>query len=250
MNDLININNDNGRLTASSREVAGIFEKQHAHVIRDIEVLINQNPNLDADYFIETSYKAGTGKLYKEYLLIRDGFSLLAMGFTGVKALEWKLKYLEAFNKMEETIKSGSVPEGKYLLALAVLESNKIIEDQELVIKELTPKGIFADSVSASFGTILVGEMAKILKQNGVDTGEKRFYAWLRDNGYLIKRKGADYNKPTQRSMELGLFVIKETAVAHSSGFVSLSITPKITGKGQIYFVNKLKPALALAASE
>lgn len=250
MNDLINITNKDGKLTVSSREVAERFEKRHDHVLRDIEALLDQNPKLGADYFIESSYKAGTGKPYKQYELTRDGFSLLAMGFTGSRALEWKLKFIEAFNKMEESIKSATIPEGKYLLALAVLESNKVIEDQDRQIKELIPKGIFADSVSASTGTILVGEMAKILKQNGVDTGEKRFYAWLRENGYLIKRKGTDYNKPTQRSMEMGLFIIKETAVAHSSGFVSLSITPKITGKGQIYFVNKLKPALALVASE
>jgi anti-repressor protein len=230
--------------------VAERFEKQHKDVLESIRNITAENSALTNDYFIESSYKAGTGKSYPEYLLTRDGFSLLAMGFTGAKALGWKLKFIEAFNKMEESIKSATIPEGKYLLALAVLESNKVIEDQDRQIKELIPKGIFADSVSASTGTILVGEMAKILKQNGVDTGEKRFYAWLRENGYLIKRKGTDYNKPTQRSMEMGLFIIKETAVAHSSGFVSLSITPKITGKGQIYFVNKLKPALALVASE
>lgn len=100
------------------------------------------------------------------------------------------------------------------------------------------PKVLFADSVSASKNSILIGELAKLLKQNGVDTGQNRFFGWLRDNGYLIRRKGTDYNMPTQRSMELGLFEIKETAISHSDGHTSISKTPKVTGKGQQYFVN------------
>lgn len=104
--------------------------------------------------------------------------------------------------------------------------------------EELQPKALFADSVSASSSTQLVGEFAKVLRQNGVDIGEKRLFAWLRDNGYLIRRKGSDYNMPTQRSMELGLFRIKETVVTHSGGNITVSKTPKITGKGQQYFIN------------
>lgn len=115
--------------------------------------------------------------------------------------------------------KTGSYskkPEGKHLLALAVLEAHKTIEDQDKQIKELIPKGVFADSVAASHTTILVGELAKILKQNGVDVGQNRLFAWMRENGYLISRKGTDYNMPTQRSMEMSLFEIKETPIAHS----------------------------------
>ena len=81
--------------------------------------------------------------------------------------------------------------------------------------------------------------MAKLLKQNGVDMGASRFFSWLRDNGFLIKRKGTDWNMPTQKSMELQLFEIKETSIAHSDGHTSISRTPKITGKGQLYFINK-----------
>lgn len=101
------------------------------------------------------------------------------------------------------------------------------------------PKVIFADSVAASKTNILISDLAKLLKQNGYDTGQKRLFAQLRDEGYLIKRKGADYNMPTQRSMEMGLFEIKETVVTHSDGHISISKTPKVTGKGQIYFINK-----------
>lgn len=100
------------------------------------------------------------------------------------------------------------------------------------------PKVLFADSVTASKNSILVGEMAKLLKQNGVDTGQNRFFETLRNKGYLIKRQGTDYNMPTQKSMELGLFEIKETVINHSDGHTSVNKTPKITGKGQQYFVN------------
>ncbi len=102
----------------------------------------------------------------------------------------------------------------------------------------MLPKAVFADAVSASKSSILVGELAKLLRQNGVDTGEKRLFHWLRQNGYLIKRNGADHNMPTQRSIEQGLFVSKETTVCHADGHTTISKTPKVTGKGQQYFVN------------
>ncbi len=101
------------------------------------------------------------------------------------------------------------------------------------------PKVLFADSVAVSHGSILVGELAKLLNQNGIDIGQNRLFNWLRENGYLICRKGTDYNMPTQRSMEMQLFSIKETAITHSDGHVSISKTVKVTGKGQLYFVNK-----------
>jgi anti-repressor protein len=101
------------------------------------------------------------------------------------------------------------------------------------------PKVLFADSVAASSSTVLVGELAKIMRQNGVDMGERRLFRWMRDNGYLIKRNGTDYNMPTQSSMEQGLFRIKETVINHSDGHTSVSKTPKVTGKGQTFFLNK-----------
>ncbi len=102
------------------------------------------------------------------------------------------------------------------------------------------PKMLFADAVSASDNTILIGDLAKLIKQNGQPLGQKRLFSWLRENGYLIKRQGADYNSPTQKAMELGLFKIKETAITHADGHVSVSKTTKVTGKGQTYFVAKL----------
>lgn len=101
------------------------------------------------------------------------------------------------------------------------------------------PKVLFADAVSTAKTSILIGELAKLLKQNGVDVGQNRLFDWLRSNGYLIRRCGSDYNMPTQRAMELGLFEIKETSIAHSDGHTTVNKTPKVTGRGQQYFVNK-----------
>lgn len=116
-------------------------------------------------------------------------------------------------------------------------EAKKQLEAQ---IEADRPKVIFSDAVSASHTSILVGEFAKIMRQNGADMGQNRMFAWLRENGYLISRKGSDRNMPTQKSMELGLFEIKETIINHSDGHISISKTPKITGKGQLYFTDKL----------
>ena len=115
-------------------------------------------------------------------------------------------------------------------------EKRRALEQQAEADK---PKVLFADAVSASHSSILVGELAKLLRQNGVDIGQNRLFAWLRDNGYLIRRSGTDYNMPTQRAMDMGLFSIKETAITRSDGSITISKTVKVTPKAQIYFVNK-----------
>ena len=125
------------------------------------------------------------------------------------------------------------------ILARALLVAQKTIESKNKQISEMQPKALFADSVAASDSTVLIGELAKVIRQNGVDIGEKRLFAWLRHNGYLIRRSGSDYNMPTQKSMEMGLFRIKETVINHSDGHTAVSKTPKVTGKGQQYFINK-----------
>lgn len=121
--------------------------------------------------------------------------------------------------------------------ALAI--THQRVQALEAKVKQDAPKVLFADSVATSNTTILVGELAKILKGNGVDIGATRLFARLREDGYLIRRQGSDWNMPTQRSMDLGLFEIKETAVTHSDGHVSVNKTPKVTGKGQAYFVDR-----------
>ena len=124
-------------------------------------------------------------------------------------------------------------------LADLLLQAGNQIKQLELEKSQMKPKALFADSVSASENSILIRDLAKIIKQNGVDIGEKRLFAWLRDNGYLVKKIGSDYNSPTQRSMNLGILEFTESTYVHNSGKIIVTKTPKVTGKGQIYFVNK-----------
>lgn len=129
-----------------------------------------------------------------------------------------------------------TLPDALRAYANEVEEHNKA----KALIEEQRPKVLFADSVAASHTSILVGDLAKLLHQNGVkDMGQKRLFNWLRENSYLIKRKGSDYNSPTQKAMEMGLFQIKETVVSHADGHTSVNKTTKVTGKGQQYFINK-----------
>ncbi|MBT9687745.1 hypothetical protein GPK70_08850 [Fusicatenibacter saccharivorans] len=129
-------------------------------------------------------------------------------------------------------------PQGKELLALAVLEAQKTIEAQNTEIERMKPKEIFADAVSASTSSILIGDLAKLLRQNGVDTGQKRLFEQLRNEGYLMKT-GSSRNMPTQRYVADGLFQIKETVISNPDGSVRMTKTTKVTGKGQQYFLNK-----------
>lgn len=128
---------------------------------------------------------------------------------------------------------------GSELMARALIEAQNVLAAKDKVIEEMKPKVVFADAVATSHTSILVGELAKILKQNGIEMGQKRLFAWLREKGYLIKRQGTDYNMPTQKAMELGLFEIKEGSYVNGSGVNITTKTPKITGKGQQYFINK-----------
>ena len=125
------------------------------------------------------------------------------------------------------------------IVAQALIVANNIIQEKDRLLQEQKPKVLFADAVSTSHTSILVGELAKLINQNGVDIGQNRLFEWLRDNGFLIKRNGSDYNMPTQYSMDLGLFEIKERSIANPDGSVRITKTPKVTGKGQQYFINK-----------
>lgn len=162
-----------------------------------------------------------------------------------------KLPGAERFEKwvMEEVLpsirKSGGYIAGQEsmsdseLMAKALLVAQRQIEERNALIETMQPKALFADAVSASKSSILVGDLAKLLKQNGVEIGQKRLFEWMREHGYLIRQKGASWNMPTQRSMDLGLFEIKEATITHSDGHISITKTVKVCGKGQVYFVNK-----------
>lgn len=149
-------------------------------------------------------------------------------------------QYRQYFLNLE---KAWNTPEQVFARALKMADQtiNSLkCQNEELLedVKRMKPKEIFADAVATSHTSILIGDLAKLIKQNGVDIGQKRLFAWLRDNGYLIKRKGTDWNMPTQRSMETGLFEVKESTVSNPDGSVRINKTTKVTGKGQQYFIN------------
>lgn len=140
----------------------------------------------------------------------------------------------------EDTIqKALTSPDFLIQLATQLKDEQEKRKALEVKIEQDKPKTIFADAITASKTSILVGELAKLLRQNGIEIGQQRLFTWLRDNKYLISRKGCDYNMPTQRSMEQELFEIKESTYFNSDGSVQIRKTPKVTGKGQMYFINK-----------
>lgn len=197
---------------------------------------VDDNEKLSGTIFV-------SGQNREMRFLTEDGLYEVLMQSRKPIAKEFK----KEVKKILKTIRQNGMYVTEKLLDnpdLAIQAFTKLKEEREkrkaLEIKIETdkPKVLFADAVETSKTTILIGDLAKIIKQNGVDMGQKRLFAWLRENGYLIKRNGADYNMPTQKSMEMKLFEIKETAITHSDGHISVSKTPKVTGKGQQYFIN------------
>lgn len=239
MTDLVRI--DNKQVVTDSRNVAEHFEKQHKHVLETIDNLVAQN-SATKNMFLEQT-REYRGRDFRFYLMNRDGFSLLVMGFTGKAALEWKLKYIEAFNAMEKAIQTPQLTPAEQM-AQGLLAAQKLLAEKDKRIEEMRPKEIFADAVTASKTSILVGGLAKLIKQQGIDIGQKRLFAWMRENGFLIK-SGTEKNMPTQRAMDMKLFEVKEGSFVDGNGVNRITRTTKVTGKGQIYFVNKfLRKAL------
>ena len=242
MENQIKITTSNGELVVSSRQVAENFGKEHSKVIRSIEGIANFGDT--QGMFHKVSYvNEQNGQEYKEYLMNRDGFSLLVMGFTGKEAMAWKLKYIEAFNAMEKKLSkpqltlTEQMAQGLLAAQQLLSEKNKQVEHLTATIEQQKPKVIFADAVSASKTSILIGDLAKLIRQNGVEVGQKRLFEWLRQNGWLMK-SGNSKNMPTQRGMEMKLFEVKEGSYVDSNGVNVVTKTTKVTGKGQQYFVN------------
>ena len=189
-----------------------------------------------ADFFTKMLESTG-GRPSTDHLMTLSMAKELAMLQRTEKGKEARLYFI----RIEE---EWNTPER--VMARALRFSERILSDTKALLADVQeqiehdrPKVLFADSVSASHTTILIGELTKIIKQSGVDMGQNRLFQWMRENGYLVSRQGTDYNMPTQKSMERGLFTIKETAVTHADGHTTISKTPKVTGKGQVYFVNK-----------
>ena len=227
------------------------------------DILGYQNGSRDVNRHVDEddrqNYQNGTFESNRGLTIINEsGLYSLILSSKMPRAKEFKRwvtsEVIPAIRKTGGYIAGSENMTDAEIMAKAVLVAQSTIRQRDQRIKELEsdvaaakPKVLFADAVSASDSTILIGDLAKILKQNGYNTGQKRLFQWLRDNGYLIKRQGADYNSPTQRSMELGLFRVKETAISHSDGHVSVSKTTKVTGKGQQYFINKFCGELAVS---
>lgn len=235
----IKIENKNGKIVVSSREVAENFGKNHKEILRTIENKMELSAILRSpQYFIESTYLDKSNRQSKEYLLTRDGFSFLVMGFTGAKADEFKLKYIEAFNKMEEHIKNNpqklptNFKEALQLLLVEVEEKEKLQE----TVKELEPKVQFAEAITCNEKSIDVGSMAKILYQNGIDIGRNRLFVVLREYGYLMT--SGDDTVPTQKSMNLGIMETK-LGTYPINGENKTYLKPMITTKGQVYFIGK-----------
>lgn len=229
----ITITMNHDQPVVSSLQVAQSFGKHHKNVIRDIENILGGMLKIEpTPMFYKTSYvHEQNHQEYPMYLMNRDGFSLLVMGFTGPEALEWKLKYIQAFNAMEQKLNS---PE--YVMKRALTMADEKIKALEQKIEDDKPKVQFAEAITESKDCILVGELAKVLKANGLDIGQNRLYEQLRNDGYLMT-KGQQYNQPTQRSMDLGLMKIKRCTIMTGYG-TKVVTTTMITGKGQQYFIN------------
>lgn len=233
MNELINVTlNENHEPIVSGRqlhETLGVKTRYNDWFNRMIEFGFTENE----DYLAITQKRVtaqGNATHQTDHVIKLDMAKEIAM----IQRTEKGKEVRQYFIQIEKDYNS---PEK--IMARALLMADKKVHKLEAQIEADRPKVLFADAVSASHTSILVGELAKLISQNGYKIGANRLFAWMRENGYLIKRKGSDWNMPTQRSMDLKLFEIKETNVQHADGHISVNKTPKVTGKGQQYFINK-----------
>lgn len=235
MNEIIQINYESENPTVSARDLhegleikskyADWFKNMSAYGFTD-----------GVDYFTVSKNLENGGRTIEHEVSVD-----MAKQICMIQRTEKGRVYRQSFLDLE---KAWNTPEQVFAraLKLADKEIDRLKADKSILIEDvqrMKPKEIFADAVSASHTSILVRELAKLISQNGIDTGEKRLYKWLRDKGYLIKKKGDDWNKPTQLSIKRGLFELKETVFINGEGKSTSSTTTKVTGKGQQYFIKK-----------
>lgn len=235
MNELITVKYENAdRPTVSGRELHTALEVEtpyHKWFPRMCEYGFSEN----IDFWTNLSKSAGGRPSTDHELTISMAKELCMIQRTekGKQCRQYFLQVEEAWNKPEAVMARALQMMNKKLDAIKADNSKLLMQ-----IEADKPKTLFADAGATSKNSILIGELAKILKQNGIEIGQNKLFKYLRENGYLIKRKGSDYNMPTQWSMEMGLFEIKKTVITHADGRTSVNKTTKVTGKGQIYFVN------------
>ena len=236
---------ESNQVLTNSLLVAEKFGKEHNKVIRDIQNLSCSDEFRAANFGV-SSYISLQNKELPMYVMTKDGFSFLVMGYTGVKAGMFKEEYIKAFNKMEETIKNGgfNVPKSFREALLLAAEQQEVIENQQKQIEEKNakieadkPKVLFSEAVSASNKSILVRELAKLITQNGYQIGEKQLYERLRKAGYLCS-VGESRNQPTQTYMNIGLFEIKKRVIMDGDE-AKVYNTTVVTPKRVHYFINK-----------
>lgn len=228
MNELIKITYNNDRPAVSARDLHDFLEVKTAY--KDWFPRMCEYGFTEGEDFCSFLSESTGGRPAQDAVLTIDMAKELCMiqrNEKGKQARQYFLQIEKDWNSLEKVMARALQIAGDKLKRL----ENKVEAD--------APKVLFADAVSASKTSILVGELAKLLKQNGVDIGQHRLFRWMRENGYLIRRNGTDFNMPTQKSMDLGLFTVKETAITHSDGTVTVSKTTKVTGKGQQYFIQK-----------
>ncbi len=228
MNELIKITYNNDRPAVSARDLHDFLEVKTAY--KDWFPRMCEYGFTEGEDFCSFLSESTGGRPAQDAVLTIDMAKELCMIQRNEKGKQARQYFLQIEKDWNSTDK---------VMARALQIAGDKLKRLESKVEADAPKVLFADAVSASKTSILVGELAKLLKQNGVDIGQHRLFRWMRENGYLIRRNGTDFNMPTQKSMDLGLFTVKETAITHSDGTVTVSKTAKVTGKGQQYFIQK-----------
>lgn len=235
-NELIKVQtNQEGEQRVSARELhkeLGVKTRFSLWVEQNFKMFVE---GVDFTSVVTTTVvNNGATRQLEDFNLTTDMAKNVAMMSKTTKSQEIR-DYFIAVEKEHKALMSDP----RIQMAMGLKSAQLMLDHKDQIIAEMTPKALFADAVSASQSSILIGELAKLLKQNGVDMGQNRLFGYLRENGYLVKRQGSDRNMPTQKSMELGLFEIKEHNHINSNGVNVTTKTPKVTGKGQQYFINK-----------
>lgn len=249
MDLMVKVENVNGTLVTTSNRVAEELDVSHKNLLAKIDEYIKKFNKINGskgvaessaypDFYIPSEYIHPQNKQkYRNYLITEKGIAQLIGGYSAAVpiAFELNVAYINEFERMKNELNTRSAVPGSFAEALKLAYEQQLeIEEKQKQLELQAPKVAFADAVYGSKTSILIGDLAKMINQNGYDIGQKRLFKWMRDNGYLIKRMGSDYNMPTQYAMERKLFEIRESVMG-----ADVFRTPRVTGKGQAFFINR-----------